>query len=156
MKRFRFLRLIALVAAAVCITGFVRGAVHAGELNVEAQLIWGTNDPSSPNPKHKAVEPAISKKLSKTPLKWKNYFEEERKTVSIPQGTPKKLKMSESCELELNNLGGDKIEAKLYGKGKQVIRRVGSLADNEILIIGGDAENDTAWLITLRKTGGKK
>ena len=156
MNLFRFLRAVGLTVTTICVVGFVgASSIHAGEVQVEAQLIWGTNDPSSPNPKHKVVEPAISRKLSKAPFKWKNYFEEERKTVSIPEGTTKKLKMSDSCEVELKNVGGEKIEAKLFGKGKPVNKSVSPLSNDDILIIAGNAENDTAWLVTLRKTGGK-
>src|SRR4051812_46973505 len=92
----------------------------SGDLCVEAQLVWGTNDETSPNPKHKAVDASIAKKLSESPFKWKNYFEEERKTASVALNGSQKLQMSESCVVELTNLGADKIEVKLVGKGKPV------------------------------------
>jgi hypothetical protein len=64
--------------------------------------------------------------------------------------------MSDSCEIQLTNLGDEKIDAKLFGKGKPAVKRTGRLANGEILIIGGDAENDTGWLIILRKVSAKK
>lgn len=66
----------------------------AGDSKFEAQLIWGTNDSKSPDPKHKPVEAEVQKKLSDLPLKWKNYFEVNRKTMEVPQGESTKAVLS--------------------------------------------------------------
>jgi hypothetical protein len=126
------------------------------ELNIEAQLIWGTNDTNSPNSKHKAIEPSLAKKLSESPFKWKNYFEEERKCASIAQDQKTKLVMSSHCTVEVKNLGADRIEVVLFGDGKAVVRKTDSLAHGKILLIGGDAKNDTAWFVVLKKIETKK
>src|SRR5271167_3478060 len=57
-----------------------------GNLKLEAQLIWGTNDPQSPDPKHTPVDPDILKKLTGLPLKWRYYFCVNRKTFDVPVG----------------------------------------------------------------------
>ena len=64
--------------------GFLRRAAQAQALKVEVQLIWGTNDPQSPDPKHKAIDADLAKRLSKSPYRWKNYFEVNREVVEMP------------------------------------------------------------------------
>lgn len=132
--------------------------VQAGpsELDLEAQLIWGTNDEKSPDPNHKDVDPAVAKKLSHSPYKWKNYFEVNRQKTSVAAGTTQKLVMSKQCEIEIKNLNDDRIEVKLFGNKKPVSRHVTALPPGQIFIVGGDAKNDTAWLIVIKRAEAKK
>jgi hypothetical protein len=150
MKEFRSLAYFVFLLTALSVLA-VPATSQGADLVLDAQLIWGTDDASSPNPKHKEVEPGLAKKLSN--FKWKKYFEEERKTVTIPEKGSQKVRMSPSCQIEIFNLGGDKIDVKLFGHGKPVVHQKGeSLAGGQLVVIGGDAKNDTAWFITLRKT----
>ena len=68
----------------------MRAAAADVELKVEAQLVWGTNDKESPDPKHKQVSEEVRKKLLELPLKWTNYFEVNRKLLSIPSSRERK------------------------------------------------------------------
>ncbi|MFN7139148.1 MAG: hypothetical protein ACK4UN_07410 [Limisphaerales bacterium] len=156
MKSLRSLPVpvILLAFSALMLVGFANA--KEGELVVEAQLVWGTNDETSPNPKHKSVEPTIAKKLGDSPFKWKRYFEEERKTAAVSPTTSQKLEMSKNAVIEVKNLGKDVVEVKLIGDGKTVAKNKGPLADGEIMVIGGDAKNDTAWFIILRKVNDSK
>lgn len=124
----------------------------AGDSKFEAQLIWGTNDSKSPDPKHKPVEAEVQKKLSDLPLKWKNYFEVNRKTMEVPQGESTKAVLSEKCTVEVKELDGKKVEVSLVGKGEPVLKRTQPLPKGEILVLGGNAPNATAWLVTLKRT----
>ena len=126
-----------------------------GDLNLEALLVWGTNDENSPNPAHKPVEPALDRKLSKSPYKWKHYFEVNRQRATIAPNASKKIAMSDKCSLEVKNVGDSRIEVKLYGEGKQVCRQVEALPPGDTLILGGDAKNDTAWLVILKRVSPK-
>jgi hypothetical protein len=139
----------------VCISSV---GVQAGEaMRVETQLIWGTNDPQSPDPKHKAIDAELAKKLSRSPYKWKNYFEVTRQVVEIPASeTKKNVKMSDRCTLDIKNLGDGRVEVTLHGDGKVVSRHVEALPDNWPLILAGDAKNDTAWLVVIKKIDGKE
>ena len=89
----------------------------------EVQLIWGTNESRSPDPKHKPVEPEIRKKLEELPLKWSHYFEVKRKIFVVPPFESRREALSEKCALEIKNLGGERVEVSLIGKGERVVRR---------------------------------
>ena len=47
------------VLALICVVPFAQ----AGELKLEAQLVWATNDKASPDPNHKPVEASLVKKF---------------------------------------------------------------------------------------------
>lgn len=137
---------------AVLAIGFLTGSTHAQPLKVEAQLIWGTNDPQSPDPAHKAIDAHLAKRLSDSPYRWKNYFQVNRVEVEIPVGVTKaNVPISKHCVLDIKNLGDNHVEVTLHGNGKRVIRHTESLANGWQLILAGDAKNDTAWLVVIKK-----
>jgi hypothetical protein len=115
------------------------------------QLIWGTSDDHSPDPKHKAVDSEVQAKLKDLPLKWNNYFEVNRKDFELSAAGASKVPLSEKCALEVKSLGGPKLEVVLYGKGKETLRRTQTLAKGEMLVLGGNAPNATAWLVVLKR-----
>lgn len=139
---------IALVLTLMLVTGW---RVQASELKFEAQLIWATNDEKSPNPKHKKVEDEIRKKLDELPLKWKSYFEVNRKPLTVAKQGGNKVALSDKCALEVKAVGGDKVEVSLFGKGEAVLKRTQSLPKGEMLVLGGNAPHKTAWLVTLKR-----
>ncbi len=126
-------------------------AALAGDAKFEAQLIWGTNDAKSPDPKHKPVEADVKKKLDDLPLKWKHYYEVNRKSLEVSSGEGAKATLSEKCSLEVRELDGKKVEVSLVGKGEPVLKRTQPLPKGEILVLGGNAPNATAWLVTLKR-----
>jgi hypothetical protein len=140
------------VAAVVCLFMLCGARAFGGDLKLEAQLIWGTNDESSPDPKHKQVEQVVEKKLKSSPFKWKNYFEVNRKTFSVAKDAPAKVTLSKNCDIEVRNLGNDLVEVSLSGKGKPVGKIKQSVPKGELLVVGGNAENLTAWFVVLRQT----
>lgn len=122
------------------------------ELKFEVQLIWGTNDKNSPNPKHKPVEPEIRKKLDEIPLKWANYFEVTRKQITVPKGGKAREPLSEKCSIEVKDIEGRKIELKLFDKhGKAVIEHKQPLPKGELLLVSGNAPDKTAWFIAVKR-----
>ena len=123
----------------------------SGDMKIEVQLIWATNDKSDPNPNHKPVAPEIREKLKELPLKWANYFEVNKITLDIPKGESRKGKLSEKCEVEVKNLDGAQVEVALLGKGDPVWKRIQALPKNEVLVLGGNAPNATAWLVALKR-----
>jgi hypothetical protein len=139
---------------AAMLLGFVgAGTAHASDavLKVEAILIWGTNDSKSPNPRHKPVDEQLRKKLKELPLKWANYFEENRREMELPVGQAKREGLSDRCAIEVKNLGQSKVEVSLIGKGEPVVKRTQDLPRNETLVLGGNAPNATAWLVVLKR-----
>ncbi len=120
-------------------------------IKLQAQLVWGTNDDKSPDPKHKPVDDDVKAKLNELPLKFSNYFEVNRKSVEVAMSATNRVPMSEKCELEVKSLGANNFEVSLYGKGKQVVNRKQALKKGEMLVVGGNAPNATAWLVVLKR-----
>ena len=120
----------------------------SADLNLQAQLVWGTNNEKPDDPKLKEVDPSVAEKLRKV-FKWKNYFEVNRQNFVVTPGSPKKVKMSDDCEIEVQNLGGSSIEVKLYGKGKLAVRKTQKISPSELLVLAGDDKDDTAWFVVL-------
>jgi len=125
--------------------------VQAAEIKLEAQLIWGTNDEKSPDPKHKAVDPKVEKKLKKAPFKWQHYFEVNRKTFSVAQDDTKKIVLSKDCEIKVRYPGKDVVEVQLFGKGEFVGKFSQALPKGEWFSTGGNAPNFTSWFVVLRQ-----
>ncbi len=122
------------------------------ETKFEVQLIWATNDKTSPNPKHKPVEPEIRKKLDELPLKWENYFEVNRKQFSVVKDGKTKQPLSEKCAVEIKDLQGRKVEVTLFDKaGKAVFERKQPLPKGEILLLSGNAPDKTAWFVAVKR-----
>ena len=120
----------------------------SADLNLQAQLVWGTNNEKPDDPKLKEVDPSVAEKLRKV-LKWKNYFEVNRTNFTVAAGSHKRVKMSDDCEIEVQNLGSSSIEVKLYGKGKLAVRKTQKINPTELLVLAGDDKDDTAWFVVL-------
>src|SRR5271163_4334564 len=74
-------------------------AARAGDVELEARLVWGTSDDKS-DAKCKPVDPELAGKLHGT-FKWKNYYEITNETASLALNKICTLKMSAQCTLEL-------------------------------------------------------
>ena len=122
----------------------------AADIKLEAHLIWGTDEAQPSDPKLTPVDTELEKKL-KNSFKWKYYFKVSSKQLTVPQSGEKKESMSKQCEIAVKNLGGDKVEVQLFGKGKLVEKRTQSLSKGKCLIIGGNAENTTSWFVILKQ-----
>jgi hypothetical protein len=120
-------------------------------LKVEAVLVWATNDEKSPDPKHKAVDGEIKKRLSELPLKWSHYFEVNRRAFEVAPSASKREGLSKECDLEIKNLGRSNLEITHFGRGQQIWKGTQALPKGETLVLGGNAPNATAWLIVLKR-----
>ena len=148
MRRSLRLGFSALIfSATLCVAG-------AAERKMEARLIWGTNEEKSPDAGHKLLDGEIAKKLRDMPLKWKNFFEVNRKVFTINDQTYTNVVMSKQCSIEVKDKGGNNVTVKLYGQGKPVNRVDKPLPKGEMLAIGGDDKNNSAWFITVRPVNG--
>lgn len=122
----------------------------SGDMKVEVQLIWGTNDSKSPDEKHKEVEAEVKKKLETLPLKWSHYFLVKSTKLDIAAGETKKESLSEKCAVEVKNLNGS-VEVSLFGRGERLVKRTQTFPKKEILALGGNAPNSTSWLVVLKR-----
>ena len=125
---------------------------QAADMKLQAFLLWGTDDSKPPEGKaYKPVAPDILQKLKDLPLKWTNWFEVNRKDFAVPQGAIKEVPMSEKCQVNVTKVSGTEVEVSLIGKGKEVVKRKQSLPKGEMLVLGGNAPNSTAWLVVLKR-----
>jgi hypothetical protein len=138
----------------LCASTFFLSAVAAhsesGDMKLHAQLIWGTNEPKSPDPKHKLVGKELEKKLKNSPFKWEYYFEVSDEKFNLPLQKEKTVTMSRDCAIVVRNLGGSVVEFRLLGKGKLVNKITQPLPKGQILVEGGNADNATAWFVVLK------
>ena len=126
-------------------------AADLKEMKFEAHLIWATNDPQSPDPKHKPVEPEILKKVQELPLKWAHFFEVKRIAFQMRSGGTNTVALSEKCRLEVRSLGKSRFEVAHFGKDKLAWQGKPVLPKGETLVLGGNAPNATSWLVVLRR-----
>ncbi len=129
----------------------VTGA-QAAEVKLQAFLLWGTDDSKPPEGKaYRPVNPEIRRKLKELPLKWTNWFEVKRVECEVAEGASKEVTVSDKCQLNVSKLAGSELEVTLIGKGKEVVKRKQSLPKGEMLVLGGNAPNATAWLVVLKR-----
>ena len=121
-------------------------------MKFQASLLWGTDDSKPPQGKvYKLVGPEIRQKLKDLPLKWAYWFEVNRVDFAVPPGAAKEVPMSEKCQVSVKQLAGSEVEVSLVGKGKEVVKGKQSLPKGELLVLGGNAPNATAWLVVLKR-----
>lgn len=140
---------LGIVAAMALVAGAAR--VHADEMKLEAQLIWGTNDGKPHDPKLKPVSPELAKKLKDSPFKWENYYLINTKDFSVGENAEKTVTMSRECDITVKNLGNSQVQLQLVGKGITVGKITQSLPKGQLLVTGGNAANKTAWFVVLRQ-----
>ena len=126
-------------------------AAHAKDLKFEAILVWAADVDKSPDPHHKPVGPEVRKKLKELPLRWKNYFEVNRKSLPVAQGGTGEVSLSEKCSIRVTDVDGKHVEVSLIGKGEPVLKRTQPLARGEMLVLGGNAPDETGWLVVLKR-----
>jgi hypothetical protein len=137
---------------------FFNSALSAAEspgIRVEAILVWATHVAKTNDASLKALEPELTRKLSKR-LKWDLYYEVKRKEATVADKDATHVQISDKCSLDIKHLGEHRFEVHLTGKGKAVSRTVESLAHGHIMVVGGDDKNDTGWLIVIRELPTKK
>lgn len=131
-------------------TGFTVSS-WAGEMKLEAKLIWGSNDKTSPDPKHKRVEGKLEEKLKKTPFKWQYYYEVHTVSFTVAVNETHSEKLSKDCEIKVRNLDKETVSVELYGKGELVSKHTQALPKKECYVTGGNAANLTAWFVVLHQ-----
>ena len=150
-KLIRATGLVWLTAMLALLAGGVACA-QAAELKFQSFLLWGTDNPKPPEGKnYQAIAPDVRQKLKDLPLKWTNWFEVNRKDFVLAEAKASEVPMSEKCKLNVKKLGASDVEVCLIGKGKEVVRRRQSLPKGEMLVLGGNAPNSTAWLVVLKR-----
>src|SRR5690242_8594926 len=108
----------------------------AGESTFQVQLVWGTNGEKPKDKPLKDVDPKLQDKL-KGLFKWGKYYEVSSKPLPVPKdNASQKLKLSEKCEIQIQDLGNSRIEIRLFGEGKPVVKRTQPVVPGELIILG--------------------
>jgi len=140
------------LALAVALLAGGQSGAQGAEMKLQAFLLWGTDDSKPPEGKtYKPAQLDIREKLKDLPLKWTNWFEVRHKDFTVLQGAAAHVPVSEKCELNVTRGTGSEVEVCLIGRGKEVVRRKQSLPGGEMLVLGGNAPNATAWLVVLKR-----
>ena len=122
------------------------------DLKLEAQLIWGSNDVPARNCTNNLVGPNLEKKLKHLPFRWQHYYVVNTQVFNVSPAETANVKMSDDCEIVVKNIGDERVELSLIGKGKPVGKISQSLRKGQTLVTGGNAENLTGWFIVLRQS----
>lgn len=141
------------VAGVLFLCLFIATSARAaqGDLKLEAQLIWGTNDSPAKGRTNQVVQPGLEKKLKRLPLKWEHYYVVSTQSFLAPENETARVAMSAHCNIAVKNLGNSRVELSLTGKGKPVGKITQSLDKGQTLVTGGNADNLTGWFIVLRQ-----
>jgi hypothetical protein len=112
------------------------------------QVIKATNEKGPPKKGAKPIGAKLGEQLS--PLRWKHYWEIERRDASVPSGKSKKVALSRERTVEVMPAANGKVEVRLY-RGKNLARKsCHKVNDRMIAIFGGD-EGERAWFIVVRR-----
>jgi hypothetical protein len=115
---------------------------------IRAVLIWGTNEPKPEGAKLKDLDAQTRKKL-KAVFKWKDYYEVTRKDFAASKKPDEKVRLSDKCQVAVQDLGESAVEVKLYGEGKLVVTKRQIMKPGELLVLAGEDKNDTAWFVAM-------
>ena len=140
-----------LIALWMCLS-FAAWAGANREIKFEASLVWATNDEKSPDPNQKPPDEAMRKKLRELPLKWKNYFVVTNVPFAVALGSASEVTLSDKCRLNVKDAGEPHVEVSLIGQGEPVLKRTQQLVRGKMLVLGGDAPDQTGWLVVLKRT----
>jgi hypothetical protein len=130
--------------------GFILVAadLRAEDLNLDAQLIWGTNSDKAPEPALPEVDKETAKKLGNV-FKWKHYYLVNKQNALVPSRSTKQIPLSKKCTIQITELEGPKVGVTLIGEQKPVNKTVKPLSKGEWFVIAGDDKNDCAWFVVI-------
>jgi len=133
-----------------------KAAPKPAEQRFHAILVWATDDEKPPEKEEelRAIEPKLKERIKF--LKWKNYFQVgERKHISIRPNETKEIQLSHKCKLKLHETEKEGLQVQLIGENRPVLSKTQSMPLKDVLIIGGDAKDATAWMVVLVPEGGQ-
>ena len=131
------------------VNGLRASAAAAVESVFQVRLVWGTNGEKPKDKPLKDVDTPLQEKL-KGVFKWQNYYEVNQKGLSVPKDASSvKLKLSDKCEIQLQDLGTSRVEIRLFGEGKLVVKKAQTIVPGEMIVLAGDSKDATAWFVVV-------
>ena len=112
------------------------------------QLIKATNEADPPNKGAKPIGAKLGEQLS--PLRWKYYWEIERRDATVPSDKAKKIPLTGERTVEVLPAANGKVEVRLY-RGKEIARKSCHKAHDRMMAIFGGDEGERAWFVVVRR-----
>lgn len=147
-------RVLALGTACLTLWGSVHAAV-ADDLQIQARLVWGTNNPKPEGSKYTALDAKGREKLRQ--FKWQNYWVVNHSTSKLEAQKASRMSLSEKCAVDVKDLGNGNAEIRLFELKagtepklvKPVHHSISALRKGEYCILAGDdkAVWDDAWFV---------
>lgn len=126
---------------------------RAEDLYIVSKLIWGTNNDKVQD--LKPVDSATGEKFRNV-FTWKHYYEVKRTNVIVKTRSTQQVVMSKKCTIEITELEGPKVEVKLIGQGKPLVKTVKPLSKGEYFTIAGGSKDDSAWFVAIYQVDPKE
>lgn len=112
------------------------------------QVIKATNREDPPAKGAKPVGAKVGEQLS--PLRWKYYWEVERRDATVQPGKGKKIALGGDRAVEVLPAANGKVEVRLY-RGKEIARKSCHKAHERMMAIFGGDEGERAWFVVVRR-----
>ena len=112
------------------------------------QLIKATNESAPPRKGAKPIGAKLGEQLS--PLRWKHYWEIERREATVRPGESKKVELSRERSIEVVPGTNGKVEVRLY-RGKNLARKSCHKVNDRMMAIFGGDEGERAWFVVVRR-----
>ena len=145
--------LLALGVAFLTLLGCMKAP--GDDLQVQAQLVWGTNNPKPEGSKYTALDPKGREKLRQ--FKWQNYWVVNKAVSKIDIQKPSRMALSGKCAVDVKDLGNGTAEIRLFelkpGSEPKLVKPVhhslAALRKGEYCILAGDDKSvwDDAWFV---------
>ena len=155
MNRLTFLSRLGFICLAMTFLFFgIRVAAQSSQfsdenlLSLKFQLIWGTNmDLTGKKVKFKEVDDEVKRRLGEF-LKWNAYYEISCQRIQLKDSNEQTVKMSKKCEIKVNRIGPNVIEAILFGEGKLLLKKKAKITKNKPHSLAGKNEaNADFWCV---------
>lgn len=131
------------------------GKALGDDFQVQAQLVWGTNNPKPEGSKYTALEPKGREKLRQ--FKWRNYWVVNQSVSKLDTQKPSRMALSGKCAVDVKDLGNGTAEIRLFelkpGSEPKLVKPVhhslAALRKGEYCILAGDDKSvwDDAWFV---------
>ena len=123
-------------------------AQGGGDTSYQVLLVWGTDGETPKDKPLTELDSKLQEKL-KGIFKWKNYFEVSRKPLTVAKESSQKLKLSDKCEIQVQDMGNARAEIRLFGEGTLVKKIAQTIVPGELIVLAGNSKGDTAWFVVL-------
>jgi hypothetical protein len=126
-----------------------RGGVDTGKLTFYVQLVRATDRSNAPVPGGRLIGPKLAERIQPV-YRWREYWEIDRKMVSIQQGQKARVRLNPEREVEIDLSTPSKRKVTVFFQGRPMVVET-QHAGTGMSIAGGDREGNGAWFIVVRK-----